>query len=337
MVMDKVKVAVVGAGAFGIRHAHVYAGSPLAELRAVVRRDERRAKEAAERFGVQWYTDVGEMLANEPLDVVSITTRTQQHAEPAIQCAQAGKHILLEKPMASTLEEADEIMKAVQEAGVKLMVNSILRFDLRYANAFESIQRGDIGEPVTFSARRVGLLGRALESANWNDLILGTGIHEIDLMIWYSNSRVKHVYAEAETRYTADYGLEDAVFSLLRFENGAIGCIENSWLLPSSSPRWIDSRMDVVGTKGSIHIDGYQGVEVVTSDRFELSDVLSWPVIRGEVAGNLREVITYFLRCILEDIEPAPGGAESREALAVALALKRSCATGQPVRLADVR
>ena len=76
---------------------------------------------------------------------------------------------------------------------------------------------------------------------------------------------------------------------------------------------------------------------MLTSDRFELPDVLSWPVIHGEVAGNLRETITYFLRCILEDIEPAPGGAESREALAVALALKRSCATGQPVRLADVR
>lgn len=335
--MDKVKVAVVGAGAFGIRHAHVYAGSALAELRAVVRRDERRAREVAERFGVRWYTDVGEMLASEPLDAVSIATRTQQHAEPTIQCAQAGKHILLEKPMASTLEEADAIIKATQQAGVKLMVNSILRFDPRYATTFESIQRGDIGEPVTFSARRVGLLSRALESADWNELVLGTGIHEIDLMIWYSGSRVKHVYAEAETRYTAAQGLEDVVFSLLRFENGAIGCIENSWLLPPGSPRWIDSRMDVVGTKGSIHIDGYQGMEVVTSDRFELPDILSWPVIRGDVAGNLREVITYFLECILEDKDPVPGGPESREALAVALALKRSCAIGEPVRLDDVR
>lgn len=335
--MDKVKVGVVGVGAFGIRHAQVYAESPLAELQAVVRRNEQKAREAAERFGVRWYTDVEELLANESLDAVSITTRTHQHMEPAVLCANAGKHILLEKPMASTLEEADAIIGATDEAGVKLLINSTVRFDPRYATTYERIRRGDIGEPVTFSARRVGLLERALDSADWNDLILGTGIHEIDLVIWYSGSEVKHVYAEAETRYTADQGLEDAVFSLLRFENGAIGCIENSWLLPPGSPRWIDSRMDVVGTKGSIHIDGYQGLEVVTSERFELPDILNWPVIRGEVGGNLREVITYFLRCVLEDTQPQPGGREGREALAVALALKQSCATGRPVMLADIR
>jgi UDP-N-acetylglucosamine 3-dehydrogenase len=335
--MEKLRVAVIGAGKFGMRHAHIYNESPITELRAVVRRDEKRAKDAAEKVGVNWYTDVTELLLKEPLDAVSIASGPKEHAESAILCANAGKHIFLEKPMSETLEDADAIIHATEKAGVKLMINSTVRFDPRYAYVFEAIQRGDIGKPVTLSARRVGLMQRAIESAAWNDLILGTTIHEIDIMTWYVSSQVEYVYAEAERKYTADSNLEDAVFSILRFESGAIGCIENSWLLPETNPRWIDTRMDIVGTSGGIHIDGNQGLDLVNKNRFEMPDILNWPVIRGEAVGNLREAVTYFIRCILDDKNPVPGGVESREALAVALALKHSCSTGQIIRMDNFR
>ncbi len=335
--MRQLRVAVIGAGAFGMRHAHIFKECPLTDLRAVVRRDDKRARDAAVQVGVNWYTDVDELLLKEPLDAVSIASGPQEHAQSTILCARAGKHIFLEKPMAATLEDADAIIDATDKAGVKLMVDSTVRFDPRYAHVYESIRRGEIGEPVTFSARRVGLWTRAQESARWNDLILGTTIHEIDIMTWYASSRVERVFAEAVTKFTPDECLEDAVFSLLRFESGAIGCIENSWLLPASSPRWIDTRMDIVGTSGSIHIDSNRGLDVLSDTRFDMPDVLNWPVIRDETVGNLREAITYFVRCVLEDKVPVPGGTDSREALAVALALKHSRAASQPIRMESMR
>ena len=120
----KVKTAVVGLGMFGALHAQVYAESPLAELGAVMSCSAERAREIGERFGARWYTDWREMLAKEKeVQAVSIANRDAEHKEPAIACAEAGKDILLEKPMAPTLEEADEVIAAVERAGVRMMVN----------------------------------------------------------------------------------------------------------------------------------------------------------------------------------------------------------------------
>ena len=175
--MAKVNTAVIGLGMFGALQAQVYAESPLAELKAVVSRTPERAREIGERFGAHWYTDFDEMLDKEKeVNAVSIANRDAEHKAPAIACAEAGKDIFLEKPMAPTLQEVDEIVAAVEKAGVRMMVNFTLHFDPTYVAAYERIQAGEIGEVMTLFARRNGTIVGAQHYGQWSDILISTGI-----------------------------------------------------------------------------------------------------------------------------------------------------------------
>lgn len=331
----KINTAVIGLGMFGALQAQVYAESPLSELKAVVSRTPERAREIGERFGANWYTDFREMLEKEKdLQAVSIVTRDAEHKEPAIACAQAGKDIFLEKPITPTLEEADEIIEAVEKAKVRVMVSFGLRFDPAYLAAYERIQAGEIGEVVTMFARRNGTLPGAQHYGQWSDMLISTGIHEIDAMTWYANSKVKRVYGESEKRLTLGLRGDDAYMALLRFENGAIGSLESSWILPATEPAGLSSRFDIAGTKGGIYIENVnRRLAIFNEKRYYHPDISYWPVLRGQVVGDLREAMTHFLTCLLEDKEPIVGVKEGRQALQLVLAIQESCRTGKVVKI----
>jgi len=333
--VKQINTAVIGLGMFGALQAQVYAESPLAELKAVVSRTPERAREIGERFGAKWYTDFRDMLEKEKdLEAVSIVNRDAEHKEPAIACAQAGKDIFLEKPMAPTLEEADEIIEAVQKAGVRMMVNFTLRFDPTYVAAYERIQAGEIGDVVTMFGRRNGTLPGAQHYGQWSDMLISTGIHEIDAMTWYAASKVKRVYGESEKRLTMGLRGDDAYMALLRFENGAIGSLESSWILPATEPAGLNSRFDIVGTKGGIYIDNVnKRLAVLNEERYYHPDISYWPVLQERAVGDLRESMTHFLTCLVEDKEPIVGGKEGRQALQLVLAIQESCRTEKVVEI----
>ncbi len=332
--MDRVRTAVIGIGSFGELHARAYVHSPMADLVAVVTTTEARAREVGEKLGVHWYTDFREMLGMEDVDAVSISNRDADHREPAIACARAGKHILLEKPMAPTVEEAVAIIDVVDEAGVKMMVNFINRFAPNYVGAYEAIQRGEIGEVISVFSRRNGSRWAMENYGKWTDILMSTGIHEIDLITWYADSPVKRVYGES-ARFSVPQEQEDNVFmSLLRMENGTIGNLETSWSLPATHPTYLEFRTDIVGTKGIISMNNSnRGMVVSTAEECTYPDISLWPVQRGRVGGALREAIAHFLECILEDREPIVGSAEGRHSLEVVMAIKESCRSGKPIEV----
>lgn len=331
----KVKTAVIGLGMFGALHARAYAESPLAELKAVVSRTPERAREIGERFGANWYTDWREMLEKEKeVKAVSIANRDAEHREPAIACAEEGIDILLEKPMAPTLEEADEIIAAVDRAGVRMMVNFTLHFEPTYVAAYERIQAGEIGEVLTMFARRNGTVLGAQHYGQWSDILISTGIHELEAMTWYSGSEVTRVYGESVKHLTRELRGDDAYFALLRFGSGAVGSLESSWILPPTDPAGLNSRFDIVGSKGCISIENVnKTIAICTEERCYHPDVSYWPVVRGQVAGALRESITHFLTCLVEDREPSIGAKEGRLALQLVLAIQESCRMGAPVAI----
>ncbi len=333
--VKQINTAVIGLGMFGALQAQVYAESPLSELKAVVSRSPERAREIGERFDANGYTDFREMLEKErDLEAVSIVNRDAEHKEPAIACAQAGKDIFLEKPMAPTLEEADEIIEAVQKAGVRMMVNFTLRFDPTYVAAYERIQAGEIGDVVTMFGRRNGTLPGAQHYGQWSDMLISTGIHEIDAMTWYAASKVKRVYGESEKRLTMGLRGDDAYMALLRFENGAIGSLESSWILPATEPAGLNSRFDIVGTKGGIYIDNVnKRLAVLNEERYYHPDISYWPVLQERAVGDLRESMTHFLTCLVEDKELIVGGKEGRQALQLVLAIQESCRTEKVVEI----
>ncbi|MFP6901160.1 MAG: Gfo/Idh/MocA family oxidoreductase, partial [Opitutales bacterium] len=153
--MKKVKYGVIGLGWFGEMHCEALAAIPNVEIHALCTRTPERLAKLAKAFGgANAFTDFNEMLADPELDAVSIVTMWDQHRDPAIAALRANKHVLLEKPMASTLEECDAIIEQVEQSDRAFMVGHVCRFNPRYVAAKQEIEAGKIGKIVSMYARR---------------------------------------------------------------------------------------------------------------------------------------------------------------------------------------
>ncbi|MEM4296983.1 MAG: Gfo/Idh/MocA family oxidoreductase, partial [Nitrososphaerota archaeon] len=119
---------------------------------------------------------------------------------------------------------------------------------------------------------------------------------------------------------------------LIRYGSGAAASLETSWILPSSTPHWLDARFHITGTAGAIYLDlQSHGLEIVTEDKVLRPDLSNWPIVGDRLMGNLRESISYFIDCVVNDRKPSPTGVDGRRALEVVLALKKSAETMEPV------
>jgi UDP-N-acetylglucosamine 3-dehydrogenase len=334
--MERIRCGVIGLGWFGEKHCEVLRDLPWAELRAVCTRRPERLTEIAERFGVPAsYADYRQMLADPEIDVVSVVTMWDQHVEPAVAALDAGKHVFLEKPMASTVADCDRILAAARRAAGRFMVGHICRFNPRYAAAKRQIESGAIGDIVSMYARRnlpswvtEGVLDKI-------GPIIGDAVHDTDLMLWYTGARVKTAYAQ--THRVRNLKHPEIGWTMYRFEGGAIGVCETVWCLPGKTPFQIDERMQIVGTKGSIQIhDTAPNLMFVDADSASFPDTTYWPELHGQRVGALREEWAYFLKCVAEGRDPVIVPPEdSRAAVAACLAAEASAAEGRVVEIAE--
>ena len=185
----KVRWGVIGLGWFGEVHADNLAEMPDIELSALCTRRPDHLAKIADRLGVdRRYTDYHQLLADPDVEAVSITTHICDHREIAIDALRRGKHVLLEKPMAPTVADCDQIIKAADKAGGLFMVGHICRFDPRVTIAKEAIEQGRIGEVVSMHARRN--LSKTIGRIVLDDIsaLMGDGIHDADLMVWFSQA-----------------------------------------------------------------------------------------------------------------------------------------------------
>ena len=319
----------------GSLHARIYAEHPLADLVGVVDADPETARTVGEQLGVPWFTEVGELLDSCDLDAASVSV-SEHHRHPiAMQLAEAGKHLLLEKPLAPSLAGADRLIADLEGTGVLTMVNFILRFDPRYSEAKAAVASGRMGDVHTIFVRRRGSYLGADIYGTWTDLLISTGIHDLDVMAWLADSPVTRVYAETISRRSARYGHDDAAMVLVRFENGVIGSLETSWVLPPTVPALLDASLQVVGTGGGAFVDGSNhGLAVADHDGFSHPDLTHWPVSRDRVRGDLADSLDHFIRSVLAGRPPEVTLDMARNAHAMVDAAKRSAASNLPVSLA---
>lgn len=327
-------MAVVGAGMIGALHARVYQEDPRTSLVAVMDVDEEQAYKVGTDLGVSCHTDVYNMLDREEIDAVSIATPEQHRYELAVACAQAGKHLMLEKPLAPTLSEVDRLIEEVEATGVTTTVNFILRSDPRYLRAKWAMSDGTVGEPCTVFARRRGTSLGAETYGPWTDLLISTALHDIDVMVWLNDCEVERVHAEGVVKRSAEWGHEDAVAAVLRFANGAVGLLETSWVLPPTVPAPLDASLQVVGTGGGVFVEGTSnGLAVTDSEGYKLPDLSNWPIGRDGVEGALRASISAFVASVLYGKAPVINLREARYPQEIVEALKMSMKQGAPVTL----
>ena len=332
--MRTVKYGVIGLGWFGEKHCEALSGIGEVELYALCTRTKSRLRALAKEFGVKKvFTDYHEMLADPELEAVSITTMWDQHAAPTLAALKAGKHVFLEKPMASTVADCQKIVAATKKTDKFFMVGHICRFNPRYAAAKQEIAAGSIGKIVSVFARRNIPLTVSAGVLSKIGPIIGDGVHDTDLLLWYTGAKVVSAYAQ-----TVDVrGLKhpDIGWTMYRLDSGATAVLENVWFLPAKTAFQIDERMEIIGTDGSIHLhEVHPNLSVCTKDGWRSPDTTYWPELHGKRAGALRDELAYFAQCVAAGTPPTIiSPEESMAAVRACLAAEKSAATGRIVRL----
>jgi len=335
--METRRFAVIGVGGWGSRHLSVYRDHPLAEVAAVCDRNPEALQKAGDEFGVESrYSDYERMLAEEQLDAVSIVTPDFAHTGPALAAIRAGVDVLIEKPLATTLEECDRIGEALQNKPVKFMVDFHNRWNPAMVKFKKAIDRGEVGEIQTGYYRLsdnvfvpTGMLSWAARSSvNW---FLGS--HCTDTLMWLLGDEITQVYTVRRCRVLKAMGIDtpDSYQSILWFSRGATVVLENGWILARSHPL-IDFKVQLVGDKGTLNYDGRPHlVEQFGPDRAEWPDVIVCPEVQGSPRGLGVDSIRHFADCVCLDREPLCGFAEGRRVTAVLLAMDESADRGEPV------
>lgn len=319
----------------GTIHAKVYRDLPHVELVAVADPDASRARQAAGGDDCATFTDYREMFAQSNLDLVSICTKDDFHLEPALAAARAGVHIMLEKPIAATLEDATRIAQAAHEAGVRLGVGFLLRFDPRYAMAQEALAEGRLGSLTHITAKRNSPHTEGPSRYGGSlPLALHVMVHDIDLILWLTKQRVRRVYAQAATKLLGASGTEDSVFALLTLEDGVVVNLESSWALPGTSRTKLDASLSLLGTRGLAEVEcGDSGLYIADEAGVDYPDTQHWPLVGGRIRGDIKEELAGFIEDIQAGSARVASGDEAIESLRVALAIIESSRTGTVVTL----
>jgi predicted dehydrogenase len=336
----KTGVAVIGTGLWGEMHVKTYLNHPEVDLVAVCDANETRLAEVCDTYGTRGYTDYVEMLEREPeIRAVSVATPDFAHREPALAVARSGKHLLVEKPLATTVEDAEGIIQAAEKAGVKLMVDFHNRWNPPFNLAKADIDAGEIGEPLLVYARLNNTLSVPTEMLSWasrSTTLWFTGSHLIDLVCWLVGDRVTRVYSVARSKVLKGLGLDTPDFfeTILEFAEGAVAVVETCWVLPDSEPTVIDFKMQIVGTTGAFQIDpSHSGTIQKYAKRVTYPDVMVMPTVFGRIGGFATESIRYFADAVIHDMPPIGTGQDGLTVTRIVCAAIESAEKRQPVSL----
>ncbi|UCH32624.1 MAG: Gfo/Idh/MocA family oxidoreductase [Candidatus Bathyarchaeota archaeon] len=314
--MSKLRIGVIGVGFWGKNHVRVFSELPETELTAICDVSLERAKQIGNQYGVKAYDDSKKLLKRKDIDAVSICTWTTTHAAEAMKALKAGKHILVEKPLASTIREAKRIVDLAVQKNRHLSVGFIERFNPVIRRAKNMLKKGEIGELVSATAKRV---------SQWPERIGDVGvvkdyaIHEIDIMRKIFEEDPTTVYAKVgNLRHTK---FEDYAQIMLSFENGKTAFIETNWLTPDKI-----RNLTLTGSEAILSLD-YLTQEITV----ETSEKTIKP--RFEWKEPLKLELQHFANSILNNEELEVTGVDGLKALVIADAAIKSSERDRAVRL----
>lgn len=256
------KFALVGCGRIAKRHSELLGNSQIqgACLVAVCDLVEDKAKKIGEQFSVPFFTDMHEMMRSVNIDVVVVLTESGLHAQHVVALARYGKHIVVEKPMALTLDDADAMIQACDQAGCKLFVVKQNRFNVPVAKARQALETGRFGK-LTMGTVRVrwcrpqSYYDQAAWRGTWamdGGVLANQASHHVDMLEWMMGD-VLSVFAMSTTAL-ADIEAEDTAVVILRFKNGAIGAIEAT---TATRPKDLEGSLSILGECGTVEIAGF--------------------------------------------------------------------------------
>lgn len=328
----KLRIGIVGCGQFGESHLATLAGIPYAEVVAVTDVNSGRAALMASRYHVPKIAkDYRELCALDEVDAVHVVTSEDQHLEPVLAAFANGKHVFVEKPMATKVEDAEKMVAAARKASLIFMPGHVCRFEAKYATVKEQLVQGRLGRIVSMTARQNRAKGLGPIYKRTHQLLV-CSVHEIDLMLWYTGAKVNRVRGyQVELKKGTG---ADLSWGILEFEGGALGFVQTMWLLPDKT-RLLDDGMQVVTDSGVANVTIHSGLDLWLEDGPEVPEISYELHVRGSVFGALREELSYFALSVLRHSHPSVVTAEDGVAsIRVAAALVESAESGREVQLA---
>lgn len=311
---NELKAGVIGVGAMGKNHARLYSELPNVELIGVADVNPNLVASIAQSYGCKSYVDYHDLLS-ENLDVLSIVVPTTLHKEVALDAIRRGINVLVEKPIADTVENADEIIKAARQRGVKLMVGHVERFNPAIIKLKELIDSGLLGSVVSISARRVGPHNPRIRDVG---VIIDLGTHDIDIMSYLCGEKTREIYASAGS---VVHSHEDHAIITLNFGSGSSGVIDTNWLTPHKV-----RNLTVIGSKGIAEVNCIEKALRIFDQEW-IRDA------KIEKEEPLKLELLNFIDCVQHDKKPLISGEAGRHALEVALAAMESARTGKVCKI----
>ncbi len=339
--MKKVRMAIVGAGIWGENHARIYQAHPFCDVVALCDLNLIKAQESAQRLGIdKVFSDCGKMLDEVDCDAVAIVTPDFAHAQAAVQAARHGKHILIEKPLATTVEDIKAILDAVRENKVRAMVDLHNRWSPPFHAAKQAIQRGDLGQVYMGYFRLNDVKWVATDMLPWaakSSILWFLGSHSIDTLSWLFSSRVKRVYSVAREGILKARGVDtvDCYLTTLEYENGCVAQMENGWITPDANPCLNDIKCNILGSAGMVAIDAsnHNLVQMYTDSKVTVPDVLVQNHIFGAPKGFAFESIRSFVDCLISGEDFNVSLEDAARASYVVLSIMESAAKRMPVEV----
>ncbi len=340
---EKLRVAVVGAGILGSRHARVFAEQPDCELIAVADLNAARAEQVAQTHGARAFTDYEVMLHTVDVDVVAVATPDHLHRAPVVTALRAGKHVFMEKPLATTAQDAHDIVAAAASAKVVAMVNFSQRYVSDHVWIKRAIENGELGQPafilsVKFDTRSVPTGMIASWAAQTSPLYFMSS-HDLDLVHWFLGANPIDVFAQEVHGTLEAQGIpvHDGLNALIQFEGGVSANFHSSWIHPNTYPRIADGYLQIIGSEGALTYhartrtaelyNAHGGQEV------KFSGPHTADIVDGKITGAFTASLRHFVECIREGREPDTSPRRVLPTAEVQAAAIQSLGSKQPVRL----
>jgi len=339
-----IRFALIGCGRIAKRHAELLGSGQIAgaRLSAVCDVVPERAQQFGAKFGVPAFTSIDEMLKRTEADVVSVLTPSGMHAQHAVRVARSGRHVVVEKPMALTLTDAQRMIEACDQARVKLFVVKQNRFNVPIVKAREALDSGRFGRLLLGTVRvrwcrDQGYYDQDTWRGTWlqdGGVLANQASHHVDMLWWFMGD-VESVHARA-LRALVDIEAEDTAVATLKFRNGALGVIEAT---TAARPRDMEGSLSILGSDGAVEIAGFAMNKIRTWQFVENSAtdtevVEKFSVNPPNVYGfGHQAYYEHVVDCLANEARPLVDGHHGRQSLELVMALYESIASGEEIRL----
>jgi predicted dehydrogenase len=332
-----VKMGLIGAGTMGAMYARAYSQHPEVEFAAVCDLDLKRARSLARRFAAgSAHSDAAVMLKEAGLNAVTVATPDALHREPVIACLRAGKDVLCEKPLATTMRDCEAICAAAGKSGRRLMVNYGNRHKTQVYALKEQLGAGKLGRVENAFIRLREPLWKTKNLA-WLEQTTPTWFllsHCTDTLVYLLGAAPTEVHARATRGVLAGQNIDtpDAVVAMLGFGDGATAVMDANWVMPRGFAPEIDFRLELIGEKGAFYADLRSIDMMLYTDGAKAVDYdLGKADPLGRTTGWWYRSVGYFVECLIQGIEPHPNAEEGMDATRILLAIEKSAQTGKVV------